>query len=49
MESEGRVPPGIIDDLHSSDMQRYQNEGEGGVTRTIIDEFHSCDIQLDQM
>ena len=27
----------IIDELHSSDIQRDQMEGESGVTRSIID------------
>ena len=38
----------MIDELHSSDMQRDQTEGESGVTRSIIDELHSSDIQGDQ-
>ena len=39
----------IIDDLHSTDIQRDQTEGESGVTRSIIDELHSSDIERDQM
>ena len=35
----------IINDLHSSDIQRDQVEGESGVTRSISDELHSWDIQ----
>ena len=44
MEGEGGVTRSIIDELHSSDIQRGQGEGESGVTRSIIDEFHSSDI-----
>ena len=39
----------MIDELHSSDIQRDQMEGESGVTGSIIDELHSSDIQRDQM
>ena len=39
----------MIDELHSSDIQRDQMEGESGVTRSIIDDLHSSDIQRDQM
>ena len=35
------VTRGIIDELHSLDVQQDQMEGEGGVTRSIIDERHS--------
>ena len=45
MEGESGVTPGIIDQLHSSDIQRHQIEGESGVTRSIFDELHSSDIQ----
>ena len=45
MEGESDVTRSIIDDLHSSDIQRAQMEGESGVTRSIIDELHSWDIQ----
>ena len=34
----------MIDDLHSSDIQRGEMEGESGVTRSIIDQLHSTDI-----
>ena len=37
MEGESDVPRGIIDELHSSDIQGYQMEGESRVTRSIID------------
>ena len=49
MEGEGGVTRSIIDELHSSVIQRDQIEGESGVTRSIIDEHHSCDLQGDQM
>ena len=44
MERESDVTRSIIDELHSSDIQRDQMEGESGVTRSIIDELHSSDI-----
>ena len=44
MEGESGVTRSIIDELHSSDIQREQIEGESGVTRSIIDELHSWDI-----
>ena len=40
MEGESGVTRSIIDELHSSDIQRDQMEGEGGVTRSIIDGLH---------
>ena len=43
-EVEGCVTRSIIDQLHSSDIERDQMEGESGVTRSIIDEIHSSDI-----
>ena len=30
---------GIINDIHSLDIQRDQKEGESGVTRSIIDDL----------
>ena len=39
----------MIDELHSSDIQRDQTEDESGVTRSIIDELHFSEIQGDQM
>ena len=36
MEREKGVPPSIIDELHSSDIQRGQMEGESGVNPSII-------------
>ena len=44
MEGQCGVTRSIIDELHSSDIQRDQMEGESGVTRSIIDELHSSDI-----
>ena len=41
MEGESGVFRSIIDELHSSDIQRDQIEGEGGVTQSIIDGLHS--------
>ena len=40
MEGESGDPRSIIDELHSSDIQRDEMEGESGVTRSIIDELH---------
>ena len=45
MEGESGVTGSIIDELHSSDIERYQMEGESGFTQSIIDDLHSCDIQ----
>ena len=39
MEGESGVTRSIIDDLHSSDIQRDQMEVESCVTGSIIDEF----------
>ena len=41
MEGESGVTRSIIDELHSSDIQRDQVEYESGVTRSIIDALHS--------
>ena len=41
MEGENGVTPGVIDELHSWDIQRDQMDGGSGVTRSMIDEFHS--------
>ena len=41
MEDESGVTRGVIDELHSSDIQRDQVEYESGVTRSIIDALHS--------
>ena len=45
MEDESGVPRSIIDELHSTDIQRNQMEGERGFTRSVIDELDSRDIQ----
>ena len=41
MEDESSVNRGIIDELHSSDIQGDQKVDENIVTRSIIDELHS--------
>ena len=41
MECESGVTRSIIDDYHSSIIQRDQMVGESGFTRSIIDELHS--------
>ena len=41
MEGEIGVTQRMIDELHSSDIQRDQMESESGVTSSIIDELHS--------
>ena len=44
MEGESGVTRSIIDELHSSDIQREETGGEGGVTASIIDKLHSSDM-----
>ena len=39
MEGETGVTRSIIDEIHSSDIQRDQMEGESGVTRGILMNF----------
>ena len=39
MEGETGVTRSIIDEIHSSDIQRDQMEGETGVTRSILMKF----------
>ena len=41
MEVESGVTQSIIDEIHSSGIQRDQMEDESGVSRSIIDELHS--------
>ena len=41
MECENGVTRSIIDELHSSDIERDQIECGSGVTRSIIDELRS--------
>ena len=49
MEGESGVTPSMIDELHSSIIERDQMEGESGVTRSNNDELDSPDIQGDQV
>ena len=49
MEGESDVTRSIIDELHSSYIQRDQMDDESGVIRSVIDELHSSVIQGDQM
>ena len=44
MEGGNGVTRSIIDEVHSSDIQRVQMEGEGCVTESIIDELDSSDL-----
>ena len=44
MEGESGANRSIIDELHSSDIQRDEMEGEGGVSRSIIEEIHFSDL-----
>ena len=41
MEDESGVTRSVIDDLHSSDIQRDQMRAESGVTQIVIDELNS--------
>ena len=45
MEDKSGVTRSIIDELHSSDIQRDQVKGESGDTRSIVDELHSSDVK----
>ena len=49
MECESGVTRSIIDELHSSVIERVQMASESGVTRSVTDELHFWDIQGDQM
>ena len=49
MPGRNRATRGIIDELHSWEIQGDQTKGESGVTRSIIDELHTSYIQGDQM
>ena len=49
MEGQSGVSRSIIDELHSTDIERDKMEGEGGVTGSIIDELFSSDMQGDQI
>ena len=44
MDGESGVTRSIIDELHSSGIQRDQMEGESGLIQSIIDELHSLYI-----
>ena len=44
MQDKSGVTRSIIDDIHSSDMERDHIDGESGVTRSMIDKLHSSDI-----
>ena len=48
MEGESGATRGIIDQLHSWDIQGDQMEGGIGVIRSKIDEVLSADIQGDK-
>ena len=47
MEGESGVSKSIIDESHSSVIQRDQMKGKSCVTRSIIYELQSSDIQQD--
>ena len=49
MEGQSGVTRGVIDELHSWNMQGDQMEGGSGVTRSIIEEIHYLDIRGYQM
>ena len=44
MEGECGFTPSIIDELHSSGIQRDEMQSESRVTRSMIDEHHSWDM-----
>ena len=41
MEGESGITRSILDDIHSSDIERGQREGESRGTRSFIHELHS--------
>ena len=45
MEGVSGCTGSIIDELHSSDIQRGETVGESGVPRSIIDELRFWDIK----
>ena len=47
MEGESGVTRGIIDEIHSSEIQQDRIKGESGVNRSIIAQLHFPDIQED--
>ena len=44
MKDKGGFTRTFIDELHSSEIQRDQEEGESRATRSINDHLHSSDI-----
>ena len=48
MEGKGGVTRRIIDELHSSDIERVQMERESGITRSIMDEVPFWDMEGDE-
>ena len=48
MQGDSEVTGSIIDELHSSDIERVQIERESGVTRSIMDELHFWNMERDQ-
>ena len=48
MEGEIGVTRSIINEHHSSDIQRDEIESVSCLTRSIIDQLHCSDIQGDQ-
>ena len=49
MKGESGFTRSMIDELHSSDIQRNEMESESGVNRSIIDELNYCDMEGDKM
>ena len=49
MKGESGFTRSMIDELHSSDIQRNEMESESGVNRSIIDELNSWDMEGDKM
>ena len=49
MKGESGFTRSMIDELHSSDIQRNEMESQSGVNRSIIDELNYCDMEGDKM
>ena len=49
MKGESGFTRSMIDELHSSDIQRNEMESESGVNRSIIDELNYWDMEGDKM
>ena len=49
MKGESGFTRSMIDELHSSDIQRNEMESESGVNRSITDELNSWDMEGDKM